>query len=132
LGADGEADALYRRWGDFREQVSAYARSVDASRIVVPPPRGGGKRLLYQAVRALPSSVTPPMAEEVDPVEAILREVRGGGVDLVAVGARREMWWARWLRRSVPVRVVERAPCSVLVVSISESGAAGYEPLAWV
>ena len=219
LGAEGEADALHSHWGDFTEQVSAYARTIDASLIVVPPPRGSGEEVaalahaarvpvlvardraagdaivaatdledcsypvlraathfsrrlavplialhnlspirvlsaidlvlseprspvrtlielerhrLYQAVRALPSSVTPLLAEEVDPVEAILREARGGGVDLVAVGARREMWWARWLRRSVPVRVVERAPCSVLVVPIFESGAPGCEALAWV
>lgn len=85
---------------------------------------------LHHAVRELPGSATPVMAEEVDPVEAILREARGGGVDLVAVGARRENWWARWIRRSVTVRVVERAPCSVLVVPMPEGPATGYEALA--
>ncbi|HEU4581097.1 MAG TPA: universal stress protein [Polyangiaceae bacterium] len=217
LGTDGEADALYLRWGNFTEQAAVHARAIDASMIVVPAPRGAGEEVtalahsalvpvlvarqhaagdaivaatdledcsypvlraatylsrrlamplialhnlspiavlsaielvlseprssartllelersrLYQAVRELPTSATPLVAEELDPVEAILREARGGGVDLVAVGARPETWWARWLRRSVPVRVVEHVPCSVLVVPIAGGGAGGCEALA--
>jgi nucleotide-binding universal stress UspA family protein len=218
LGAEGEADALFTRWGDFAEQVAAHARAIDASMIVVPTQHGTGevtttlahaagvpvlvardraagdtivaatdledcsypvlraatqlsRRLgvplialhnlspisvlnamdlvlseprrrpvrtlidlqrnrLHCAVRELPGSATPIVAEEVDPVEAILREARGGGVDLVAVGARKETWWGRWLRRSVTVRVVERAPCSVLVVPITEMGDPGELSLA--
>jgi nucleotide-binding universal stress UspA family protein len=82
-----------------------------------------GRSRLERAVRDLPSATTPLLSEEVDPVEAILREARGGGVDLVAVGARSETS-ARWLRHSVTVRVVERAPCSVLVVPVGEGATA--------
>jgi nucleotide-binding universal stress UspA family protein len=88
------------------------------------------RMLLRRAVRDLSSSATPLVAEEVDPVEAILREARGGGVDLVAVGARPETWWGRWLRRSVTVQIVERAPCSVLVVPIRDPETAS-EGLVW-
>lgn len=86
---------------------------------------------LEQAVRILPGHAVPRLADEADPVEAILREADRADVDLIAVGTRPHRWLGRLWRRRVPVRVIDRARCSVLVVPIEEGSVVGGESLAW-
>jgi nucleotide-binding universal stress UspA family protein len=51
-----------------------------------------------------------------DPAAAIVEEAEARGVDLVVVGCRGLGTTQRWLVGSVGTRVVQHAPCSVLVV----------------
>jgi nucleotide-binding universal stress UspA family protein len=58
------------------------------------------------------------VACDLDPVEAILREARTRGADLVVVGTRPRSWFGRVLGASTAVRVVDRARRSVLVAPL--------------
>ncbi|GBD26063.1 TRAP-T-associated universal stress protein TeaD [bacterium HR30] len=53
------------------------------------------------------------------PVECIVREARKQRVDLIVLGSRGLSGWKKWLLGSVTERVLQSAPCPVLVVSKS-------------
>lgn len=57
------------------------------------------------------------VAREGDPEEELLEVARAAGADLVIVGRRGTDFAARTLLGSVAARVIERAPCDVLVVA---------------
>jgi nucleotide-binding universal stress UspA family protein len=123
---------------------SASAQSALATALACPWPAGTSARALIAVpstwLRARPAAVRDelqrgaardaarmrralarrwPEAEvlTVDgpPAEAIVREARAGGADVVAVGWRGHGAFRRMLMGSVSRAVVRRAPCSVLV-----------------
>jgi nucleotide-binding universal stress UspA family protein len=51
-----------------------------------------------------------------DPADVIVQEAEEGGADLVVVGTRGLSAGQRWLLGSVSTKVVQHAPCDVLVV----------------
>jgi nucleotide-binding universal stress UspA family protein len=57
------------------------------------------------------------VAREGDPAEELLEVARAASADLVVVGRRGKDFVARTLLGSVATRVVEQAPCDVLVVA---------------
>jgi len=57
------------------------------------------------------------IAREGDPAEELIEVARAAGADLVIVGRRGKDFVARTLLGSVATRVVEQAPCDVLVVA---------------
>jgi nucleotide-binding universal stress UspA family protein len=66
--------------------------------------------------RASPADVSL-VAREGDPAEELLEVARAANADLVIVGRRGKDFVARTLLGSVATRVVEQAPCDVLVVA---------------
>lgn len=56
------------------------------------------------------------LVREVSAVRAILAETERRQYDLLIIGASDEWWLRSWLYGAIPDQVVERAPCSVLVV----------------
>ena len=54
---------------------------------------------------------------EGDPAEALLAAARADGADLIVVGRRGTSFVARALLGSVSARIVEHAPCDVIVVA---------------
>jgi nucleotide-binding universal stress UspA family protein len=56
------------------------------------------------------------VARRGDPAEELLEVARAAGADLVIVGRRGKDFVARTLLGSVATRVIEHAPCDVLVV----------------
>ncbi len=56
------------------------------------------------------------LVREVSAVRAILAETERSSYDLLIIGASDEWWLRSWLYGAIPDKVVERAPCSVLVV----------------
>lgn len=79
------------------------------------------RRRLERVVQNLPGHATPVLANQADPVNGILQEAHARGVDLIVVGTQRR---SRIERSSVPVRVIDRARCSVLVLPLDAVGPA--------
>lgn len=76
---------------------------------------------MERVLRQLPGHATPVLADEADPVDAILREAHGRSADLIVVGTRRRS--SDPLKpSSIPVRVIARARCSVLIVPLDDVG----------
>lgn len=82
---------------------------------------------LAEVSRRLPTSATPVLRSEDDPVQSILAEADARGADVVVVGTHYRSWWGRVLSRSVASCVAARAGRSVLVTPIlgPASGAHG-------
>jgi nucleotide-binding universal stress UspA family protein len=51
-----------------------------------------------------------------DPADVIVQEAERGGADLIIIGTRGLNFAQRWLLGSVSTKVVQHAPCDVLVV----------------
>jgi nucleotide-binding universal stress UspA family protein len=96
--------------GDF-----SCAAPADTRRSLVPARR----EQLEHALRVVGSPSTAVVADEVDPVDAILAEAQARDVDLVIVGTRRHSWWERLVGSGVAARVVNGTDRSVLVVPIA-------------
>jgi nucleotide-binding universal stress UspA family protein len=87
------------------------------------------RRRLERVLRQLPGHATPVLADEADPADAILGEAHGRNADLIVVGARPRSLDA--VQPScVPVRVIDRARCSILVVPLDDE-APRCPSLAW-
>lgn len=82
-------------------------------------PAGERRERLDHALSLFGGQTTVVMADEVDPVHAILREVQARNAALVTVGTRRRSWLERLLFSSVAARVINGTERSVLVVPIA-------------
>jgi nucleotide-binding universal stress UspA family protein len=84
-------------------------------------PTGDPSELLAAAKAAVtgrcPVADVVIVAREGDPAEELLEVARAANADLVIVGRRGKDFVARTLLGSVATRVVEHAPCDVLVVA---------------
>jgi nucleotide-binding universal stress UspA family protein len=74
---------------------------------------------LASAVARLPLDAQTVVRSETNPSAAILSEAKVRGADFVVVGTRRRDFWDRALTGSVSAHIVNRAPCSVLVVPLA-------------
>jgi nucleotide-binding universal stress UspA family protein len=86
------------------------------------PPASAEPSALLAAARATVAAHTSRadvvlVAREGDPAEELLEVARAASADLVIVGRRSEDVGARTRLGSVATRVVEQAPCDVLVVA---------------
>jgi nucleotide-binding universal stress UspA family protein len=77
---------------------------------------------LERTLRRLSSQTTVVVADEVDPVDAILHEAQVRNADLITVGTRPHSWFERLLMSSLAARVVNGTERSVLVVPIDTWG----------
>jgi nucleotide-binding universal stress UspA family protein len=98
-------------------------------RLRVPRPRielpGGAvsglrRQQLSNATRLLAPDAEMVIANELDPVDAILEQARTRNVDLIVVGTRAHSWFSRTLIGSVSTELVDRAIRSVLVTPLIE------------
>jgi len=77
------------------------------------------RRRLERVLRQLPGHATPVVADEADPVDAILGEAHGRNADVIVVGVRRRS--IDPIKPScVPVRVIDRSRCSLLIVPLDD------------
>jgi nucleotide-binding universal stress UspA family protein len=83
-----------------------------------------GREHLDRAIQLLPGPATPRVAEQVDPVAAILQEARAQDAGLIIVGTRSRSWLLRLLLGSLAARVVNQARRSVLVVPLERAAGA--------
>lgn len=87
---------------------------------------------LERVLSRLSSQTTAVVADEVDPVDAILHEAQVRNVDLITVGRRPRSWLERLLVSSVAARVVNGTERSVLVVPIDAGRRPWNTAFAWV
>jgi nucleotide-binding universal stress UspA family protein len=78
------------------------------------------KRLLTSVARAISADSEPVVANELDAVEAILREARMRNAELIVVGTRSHSWLHRAVVGSVSTALVDRTVRSVLVTPLLE------------
>jgi len=92
--------------------------------------RAQAREHLERALRRLSSQTSAVVADEVDPVDAILREAQARNADMIAVGTRPRSWLERLLVGSLAARVVNGTERSVLVVPIDTGSRSPAERLA--
>lgn len=112
----GYAFALARKFGGSVVLVHAVppvlqVEGIDAAALAR---RGEAKaRQLAEKLKPQPDRVIIVHGQ---PVECIVREAKKQRADLLVVGSRGLSGWKKWLLGSVAERVLQNAPCPVLVV----------------
>jgi nucleotide-binding universal stress UspA family protein len=97
--------------------------------VLPDPARAWRGECLRRACQRLPVQALPVLREDLSASDAIFREARATGADLIVVGARQRNWLQRLLRDDVAAQVVDQAECSLLVTPIdpeSSSGSASW------
>lgn len=92
--------------------------------------RAHAREHLERALGRLSNQTAAVVADEVDPVDAILQEAEARNADIITVGTRPRSWFERMLRSSLAARVVDGTERSVLVVPIDAAGRSLAKPLA--
>ena len=113
-----------RSAGDVPQWLEQKARSPEAEAIAqafereFEAEKETVRTRLEQFSRGLPPpfQVQTPVVAEGHPAEQILNRMAADGVDLVVLGARGQSAVARWLLGSTSDKVLNQAPCSVLLV----------------
>lgn len=99
---------------------------MGAAWVVTVPPNDSVRKArsarLSQASQKLAADARAVIRNEVNPVDALLREAREHDADLVVVGTRRRGWFECFRARSVAAQVVNRAKRSVLVMPLRDVG----------
>jgi len=89
-----------------------------AGAMLLPEEDEERKRQLAEAIAALKARgvVAKAVERRGDAAEAIVDEAQQEGAELIVLGTRGLNAAKRWLMGSVSTRVVQHAPCNVLVV----------------
>jgi nucleotide-binding universal stress UspA family protein len=64
--------------------------------------------------------------EEGDPAQGILRVAEQTGCELIVMGLHDKSGWTRWLTGGVAETVIQKAPCSVLIVKAPRTAEPGH------
>lgn len=89
---------------------------------VVPPSRGANAEEDVEEMRAVATRILGPdypvhvrVAPSASVVDAVIQEA-SRGYDLLVLGVSEELGLWRWISSTIPERIIEQSPCSVMIV----------------